>query len=102
LIVVVNKHRHRPTPNDWYCGRGSPLGNPFGINENRTRSEAIALYKPYLLEKIKEKDKPICNTLNNIWREAKRGDVYLVCYCKPLDCHCDFIKTLIDEKLGSP
>jgi hypothetical protein len=99
LIVVVNRHKHEVTANDYYIGRGTPLGNPFEITETRSRDEAIALYKPYILEKIKAKDVPVCNMLNNIYREAKRGNVFLLCSCKPLSCHGDFIKGLIEEKL---
>lgn len=100
MIVVVNRHNHELTKRDYSICRGTPLGNPFEINANRSRSEAIALYKDYILEKIKNKDKPVCATLNNIYREAKVGEVYLVCFCKPLACHGDVLKNILDEKLG--
>lgn len=99
MITVVNKHHHEPTSIDIYVGRGSPLGNPERINHKTTRAEAIAFYKEYLPEKIRTKDKVICTELNRIYRTAKAGDVNLVCYCKPDDCHADFIKQLIEEKL---
>lgn len=100
MIEVVNRHRHEITANDYYIGRNTPLGNPFEINANRSREEALALYKPYILEKIKAKDFLVCHMLNNIYKEAKRGNVFLVCSCKPLGCHGDFLKNLIEEKLS--
>lgn len=99
MIQVVNKKNHEPTDIDIYVGRGSPLGNPERINHRTTREEAIAFYKVYLPEKIKEKDRVICGELNRIYRAARVGNVNLVCYCKPEDCHADFIKQLIEEKL---
>lgn len=99
MITVVNKHHHEPTDLDIYVGRGSPLGNPTRINHRTTRQEAIAAYEPYLKEKIEKKDKGVCDELNRIYRAAKKGDVNLVCFCKPDDCHADIIKKLVEEKL---
>jgi hypothetical protein len=99
MIAVVNRKNHEPTDLDVYVGRGSPLGNPFRINFRTTREEAIEKYETELQIKIKNKDKVICNELNRIYRAAKVGDVNLVCYCKPENCHADFIKRLIEEKL---
>lgn len=49
MITVVNKHWHKPTENDVYCGRGSPVGNPYshlpssvpGVTKVSSREEAI-------------------------------------------------------------
>ena len=29
-------------------------------------------------------------------RIAENGDLYLGCYCKPKECHCDVIKSCIE------
>jgi len=99
MIKVVNKNSHEPTDFDIYVGRGSPLGNPIRINHRTSREEAISGYKNYLKDKIDKKDKIICIELNKIYKAAKNGDVNLVCFCKPEDCHADFIKMLVEEKL---
>lgn len=107
MITVVNKHKHIPTPKDVYIGRGSPLGNPYthlkvGTKAKyvcETRTDAIAACKIELLMRIKNKDKVICRALNDLYKKAKTGDINLVCYCKDLPCHGDFIKELIDGKL---
>lgn len=99
MITVVNKKYHTPTDLDIYVGRGSPLGNPKPITHLTTREEAIYYYKGYICEKIEKKDLTICQELNRIYRLAKRGDVNLVCFCVPDDCHGNFIKQLIESKL---
>ncbi len=99
MIEVVNTKRHEPTELDIYIGRGSPLGNPYRINHRNTREEVIAKYEEYLAEKIRTKDRPVCNELNKIYRAAKAGDVKLVCFCSPERCHGDIIKKVIEGKL---
>lgn len=99
MITVVNSRHHDSTPRDVYCGRGSPLGNPFRISETCSREEAISLYRDRTRRRIEEGDAEIRGELNRIWRLAKKGDVNLVCFCAPRACHADFIKQLIEEKL---
>lgn len=108
MIQVVSKYKHTPTESDIYIGRGSPLGNPYtSIQDRKTkaehvcssREESVANFRNYLLERIEMKDKTITTALNKIWKLAKNGDVYLVCFCKPKSCHGDVIKEIIEKKL---
>ncbi len=99
MITVVNIKTHAPAGSDFYVGRGSPLGNPFPISFNTTREEVIAKYGEYLPQRIREGDAEIRGELNRIWKAAKVGDVNLVCFCAPRDCHANIIKKLIEEKL---
>ncbi len=100
LTVLNRKYYDVPyTDRDIYVGRGTALGNPFRISETTSRNEAIGKYRKYLAQKIMTKDKFVCGELNRIWKLAKTGDVNLICSCKPDDCHADFIKQLIEEKL---
>lgn len=109
MINVVNIHKHPyDLPEDVYIGRGSPLGNPYTSIQNRktkaqfvcsSREESVAKFKEYLLRKIEQKDKNICDTLNKIYLLAIKGDVNLVCFCSPKKCHGDVIKEIIEEKL---
>jgi hypothetical protein len=107
MIFVVNKHKHFPTANDIYIGRGSPLGNPYTHIKEGTkaefivsdRDEAIKNYETYINDKILNKDPNICNILNKIWLMAKNDDVNLSCFCKPKSCHGDIIKKIIEGKL---
>ncbi len=99
MINVVNRKYHEPTDRDFYVGRGSPLGNPKRISHVTSREEAIGYYVDYLTAEIANGNKVIRGELNRIWKAARTGDVNLVCFCKPQDCHGDFIKKLIEEKL---
>ena len=52
MMRVVNKHSHKPTDNDVYCGRGSALGNPC-----RVETELIRLcYELYKEKKELKRD----------------------------------------------
>jgi|GEM_PF-3489226 len=92
----------------FYIGRGkhSPLGNPFSHLAKtpkeflcKNREESIQKYRVWLHQKIKEKNKAITTELNKIYKAAKQGDVYLVCFCSPKPCHGQVIRELINEKL---
>lgn len=107
-IFVKNKYKDTPSKEDIFIGRGSPLGNPYTHISDRftkasfvvsSREESIQMYESFLRKKIQEKDKPIVDELNRIYLLAKKGDVSLVCYCKPKACHGDIIKQIIEEKL---
>lgn len=108
MITIVNKHTHKPTVNDFYIGRGSPLGNPYTSMKTKTkaqfrcetREESVNQYEKYILEKVRIKDKQICDMLNKIYLAAKqKKDVYLVCFCAPKLCHGNVIKKIIEKKL---
>jgi len=86
MITVVNKHKHIPTPNDVYIGRGSPLGNPYkhiktGTKAKyvcETRTDAIEAHARDLILSVARKDKAICDALNDIYIKTKNGDVNLI------------------------
>lgn len=70
MIVVVNKHNHIESFFDYYIGRGSVLGNPFTSKpldktkaqyQCNTKEESVEKYKEYLINKINNKDKQICD-----------------------------------------
>src|ERR1035437_1059885 len=108
MIRVVNKHTHKPTPNDYYAGRGSVLGNIFTSKpleatkaqfQCSSREESVAKFEEYLKDKIVQKRVGICKALNDIYLLAKKGDVNLVCFCAPKLCHLNVIKDIVNEKL---
>jgi len=107
-ILVVNKNVHAPTSTDIYVGRGSVLGNPYtskdlatskAIYQVNSKEEAIRSYREYLSVNIATGNNAICDELNNIYTMALKGEVHLVCYCKPKDCHGDIIKDIVTAKL---
>ena len=107
MISIVNKKTHIPTANDVYCGRGSPLGNPFDWRGSKLaqykakdRDDAIEKYEGWLEKQIEIKNKPVCDELNKIYKKVKVGEeINLVCFCVPLRCHCEVVKEVICDKL---
>ena len=98
-ITVVNKHRHVPTENDVYIGRGSPLGNPYTV-EAYGRAGAIARYEHWFEQKLNDRDHKVWNALAKIAERSLNGKpTYLVCFCKPQACHGDSIKEFVCERL---
>ena len=107
MIQVVNKYKHKSTPNDVYIGRGSPLGNPYthleGATEAEykvaTREEAIEKYEPWL-EKAVMNTPLVAVCIDKITQSVLEGnDINLVCFCKPQDCHGDVIKKYIERRV---
>lgn len=94
-ITVVNKH-HKAEGE--YIGRGSPLGNPFPIDEatGQTREVVIARYKIWLESMIAASGPTVCNELNRLVNIAyETGELRLQCFCAPKPCHGDVIKQTI-------
>lgn len=108
MITVVNKYKHIPTNNDIYIGRGSVLGNIFtSIQDRKTKAEfickdldeSIEKHKNKLLQDISNKDIEVCKELNKIYSMSLKGEVNLVCFCKPKKCHGDTIKEIIESHI---
>lgn len=99
---------HTSHPNNVYIGRGSVLGNPYTHDGKKsslaklsfkTREEAINAYKSYF-QVMYENDLEFRLTIDQIYNKYKNGeDIYLQCFCKPLECHGDFIKEFLEKKL---
>lgn len=110
MIYVYNSkiEDHTSNPNNFYIGRGSVLGNPFTHDGKKsslaklsfkTREEAINAYKLYF-KAMYENDNEFKSIVDIIYEKYKNGeDVYLQCFCKPLECHGDFIKSEIEKRL---
>lgn len=108
-IKVVNKHWHKPTPDDVYVGRGSPYGNRYSWLPGtppkflvKDREEAIEKYREWF-EKQCENNQIFRASLMSMARyntEISRDGINLVCYCAPASCHGDVIKKYLDNELG--
>lgn len=105
MIRVVNKKNHKPTPDDFYIGRGSVMGNPYHSKESNhpqalykveTDKEAVIKYREYLIEQILNYNQEIIDFIADLTDKYLSGkDMYLVCFCKPNICHGDIIYNLI-------
>ena len=65
------------------------LGNPFKVNGNTTREQAIAKYKQYFWKRINSDEQ---------FRKAVLGlqKKTVACFCIPKPCHLDVIKAWFD------
>jgi hypothetical protein len=84
-----------------YIGRGSPLGNPF-VMENTSQEErdrVCDLYKEWFDNKIQNSDNGVMNELRKIYALAKVQPVTLGCFCTPKRCHGETIKSFLDQHL---
>lgn len=79
-----------------YIGRagkgkaGSALANPYRLNnpnDDVERSHVIAQYRKWLWQKIQSGDSAVMAELNQLKQQALVGDVHLLCFCKPRNCH---------------
>lgn len=106
MIRVVNQKTHKPTPDDFYIGRGSVMGNPYHVKSSKhpqalykvtTTEEALVGYESYLNQAIISGDPLICDFINTlIIRELTGKDSYLVCFCSPDPCHGEVIKRVVE------
>jgi hypothetical protein len=103
VLNVKNKRTHKPEVGkvDIYCGRGSVLGNPYTHKEGTTakyivesRDEAVEAYRAYFVEQVRF-NAEFVNELRRIYRIARKQEVNLVCYCAPLNCHCNVIRAFL-------
>lgn len=103
-ITVVNQ---RKTTEGEYIGRPSPLGNPFGWQEDHpdatrvsNREEAIACYREWLMSHIRTRTPRIVNELERLGAIALRdGRLTLRCWCSPKPCHGDVLRKILLEAI---
>src|SRR5215475_8477846 len=93
MIRIENRKTYRG--DGVYIGRPSLLGNPFKIGEHGTREEVIALYRVWLWRHIKRRGE-VYQEIERLAARAKNGDLILICWCKPANCHGDVIKSAVE------
>ena len=105
-IHVVNKRTHIATPLDVYIGRPSTLGNPYEV-KTWGRDKCIELYLNEIVRCLTNKKdttnfiyNKVAIAMNLIYKKSLSGDVYLVCWCAPENCHGHVIKRLIDDAIA--
>lgn len=89
--VVLNKHKTKNLTNYVYVGRGSNYGNPFEIGRHGTREEVIEKHRLWLEERIRREPELLPQLIRDL-----RGK-NLLCFCKPLACHGDYLLELANR-----
>lgn len=107
MITIVNV---RNSSNYIYCARGSALGNPFFMRNEAQRDLVCDKYEDWFYSVIDEpnflisrpsiESHPQTHQLIKIYNKALFGNINLGCYCAPKRCHCETIKTFIENKLN--
>jgi hypothetical protein len=100
-ISVVNKYKMgNVVPGVVvYVGRGSPLGNPYPMEDKTDyeRNRVCNLYEYWLNANITTNNPEITAELARIAELSRNNDIYLQCYCAPKRCHADYLKTIIER-----
>jgi len=74
----------------------SALANRFPI-AGSSRDESIAKYRVWLWEQIQAEDKAVLGELSRIWQLSQKvEEINLYCYCAPLSCHGDIVKSCLE------
>jgi hypothetical protein len=83
---VYNKHGNYP-PDVRYIGRGSIAGNPYVVGRDGTRDEVCDKYEALIEANPLFKKRLIayCKGRN------------LLCFCKPLRCHGDYLLRISND-----
>ena len=93
-VVNIRKEKY-----DVFIGRGSLFGNPYthlplgethATFQVKTRDESIEKYKEYFY-RLLEEDSEFLDAVLLL------KDKTLGCWCKPLNCHGDFLALLADQ-----
>ena len=95
MITITNKHRDS-TSAGIYVGRPSPLGNPYVMGTHGTRMEVIERYRHWLKKQLDNPQSKATKEFNRLCTLAEKRDLELICWCKPLPCHAEVIKEMIE------
>jgi len=94
-VYVRNKKTFKG--DGFYIGRPSALGNPFSVKEYG-RYRAIEKYLDWLEMQLNNTESLQRKFLEDIAKKGlETGKVTLICWCKPLACHGDFLRPYIED-----
>jgi len=78
-----------------YCGRPSPLGNPFRMLSESDRDRVCDEYDVWFHENV-DNLKPV---LRELWHKGVRdGSLLLSCWCAPKRCHLETVKAFLESQ----
>ena len=83
-----------------YIGRGSPLGNPFRMDGERTRDRVCDQYEAWFAEKVEARDPTVMRELRRLYQLARKGPLTLGCFCAPKRCHGQTIKNYLEKQIA--
>lgn len=84
ITKVIHIKNKTGSPDEIYIGRPSEHQNPFSIDNHNTRSQVIAKYEIYFIEKLLYEE-GYGEKIRALYGKT------LVCFCSPKRCHGDII-----------
>lgn len=76
-------------------GRPTALGNPFAIGRDGSRAEVIQLYRAWLWRQLQQPVSLQRRALERLLQQAATGRLELLCWCAPLACHAEVIRSAL-------
>lgn len=91
MVKVYNRHHKNYPLEAVYIGRGTLYGNPYDLETYGSREKVMRLYIQYIEDNPELKER-IINDL-----KGKN----LLCSCKPLACHGDYLLKICNSDINS-
>jgi hypothetical protein len=82
-------------PGQVYVGRPSPLGNPYALGRDGSREQVIAQYRRWLWAQLQAPDSAQERELKRLLAKARSGELELLCWCAPLSCHAEVVRSAL-------
>ena len=99
MEITIGKARRGqlsdPLPGQAYVGRPSLLGNPFQLGRDGSRAQVIATYRRWLWAQLQEPGSAQRQELERLLAQAQAGPLELLCWCAPLACHAEVIRSAL-------
>ena len=99
MEITIGKARRGqlsdPLPGQAYVGLPSPLGNPFQLCRDGSRAQVIASYRRWLWAQLQEPGSAQRQELERLLAQAQAGPLELLCWCAPLACHAEVIRSAL-------
>ena len=92
--------RFRDHPDSHYCGRGSPLGNPYIPVVDGDRDQVCDKFEVYFEKQVWTAGSAIEHEVRALARKLLAdGRLRLGCFCAPLRCHTETVRRHLIENL---
>jgi hypothetical protein len=82
-------------PGQIYVVRPSPLGNPYLLGRDGNREEVITQYRRWFWAQLQLPSSPQERELKRLLAQAQSGELELLCWCAPLPCHAEVVRSAL-------
>lgn len=72
-----------------------PCGPPFLLGRDGSREQVIARYRRWLWQRLQQAGSPQRKALEELLEHARRQPLVLLCWCYPLPCHAEVIRSAL-------